>query len=61
MKKILNILDGKKSYIGGAVIFIGGGLLALDIINQELFTAIASMGAAISVGGLRAAIRKAIK
>ena len=61
MKKVLKALEGKKSYIGGAVIFIGGGLLALDVIDKEFFNAIAAIGAAISVGGLRSAIKNIVK
>jgi hypothetical protein len=57
-EKVLNFLDGKKSYIGGAIIFLAGGLYALKVIDEAVFKALAAIGGAISIGGIRHAIAK---
>jgi hypothetical protein len=56
--KIVNFLDGKKTYIGGAIIFIAGGLKAIKVIDQGVFEAMIAIGGAISAFGIRSAIRK---
>lgn len=68
MKKILEIinniiafLDGKKTYIGGGIVFIGGGLKALDIIDEETFKALLAIGGAITTYGIRHAIEKILR
>ena len=58
---VWNLLDGKKSYIGGLVIFISGGLKALGKIDDDLFQILVTLGGAISVYGIRQAILKASK
>ena len=58
MDKIISFLDGKKSYIGGTIVFIAGGLKAIGVIDDSVFQIMISIGGAISVWGLRAAIKK---
>jgi len=56
--ELVDKLDGKKSYIGGAILFLAGGFLALDVIDQKLFEIIAAIAGAISIYGLRNAVSK---
>jgi uncharacterized membrane protein YfcA len=58
MAKIVDWLDGKKTFIGAAIIFIAGGLRALQKIDEETFNWIVAIGGSISVYGLRMALRK---
>jgi len=58
MKKILAFFDGKKSYIGGAILFLSGGLLAIKVIDQQTFEILAAIAGAITVYGVRDAIKK---
>ena len=58
MSKITDFIDGKKTYIGGAIIFIAGGLLAIKVIDDEMFKIIAAIGTAITTFGIRHAIKK---
>ena len=58
MNKLWEWLNGKKTYIGAAVVFIAGGSKALGWIDDETFTWVAAIGGAISVFGLRAALKK---
>ena len=58
MKKIIEFLDGKKTFIGGGIIFIAGGLKALKAINQEVFEVLIAIGGAIATYGLRSALKK---
>lgn len=58
LKKIINFLDGKKTYVGGAVVFIAGGLHALKVIDQPTFEALVAVGGAIAAFGVRHAIAK---
>lgn len=54
----MQYLEGKKTYIGAAVVFIAGGLYALGIIDEKQFEIILTMGGAVLGYGLRSAIRK---
>lgn len=56
--KIWDFLDGKKTYIGASVIFVAGGLKALGKIDEEIYQTLVTLGGAISVFGIRDAIRK---
>lgn len=58
MKSFFDKLDGYKTFIGGAIVFIAGGLLAIKVIDQQTFEALAAIGGAISVVGLRFALKK---
>lgn len=58
MKKIVEFLDGKKTFIGSAIIFIAGGFKALGKINDDTFQWLVAIGGAISMYGLRQAVRK---
>jgi len=51
-------LDGKKTIIGAIVVFIGGGLKALGKIDEKTYEFILTLGGAISIYGIRDAIRK---
>ena len=55
---MLDWLDGRKTFIGAAILFVAGGLLALKVIDQKTFEIIAVIAASISVVGLRMAIKK---
>ena len=58
MSKILEFLDGKKSYIGAAIVFIAGGLWALKIIDDKTFQVLVTIGGSVSVVGIRSALKK---
>lgn len=58
LNKIWETLDGRKSYIGAALLFVAGGLLALKVIDQKTFEVIAVVAGSISVIGLRSALSK---
>ncbi len=58
---IWNVLDGKKTYIGAAVIFLAGGLRALGKIDEETYQTLVTLGGAIAVFGLREAIKKLLE
>lgn len=55
---VWKLLDGKKAYIGGAIIFVGGGLRALDEIDESTFKVIEALGLAVATIGLRHALAK---
>lgn len=54
----MKFLDGKKSFLGAAVLFVLGGLLALGVIDQKAFEAGAALVGGWAVYGLRDAIKK---
>lgn len=56
VNKVLEFLNGKKTYIGGAIIFVAGGLLALNVIDDETFKVLSAFGGAIAIGGFRHAL-----
>lgn len=56
--QLLNKLDGYKTYIGAAIIFIAGGLHAIEIVDRQMMEALIAIGGAISVYGLRHAVSK---
>lgn len=58
MKKIIDFLDGKKTYLGTAIVFVAGGLLALKVIDQRTFEILVTIGGSIGAFGLRQAISK---
>ena len=65
MKKIINfgssiwdLLDGYKTYLGALVIFVAGGLNALGRIDDATLKALIAIGGAISIYGIRDAIKK---
>lgn len=51
-------LNGKKRIIGLAVLFIAGGLKAIDVISQEVYEALMVFGGAVSAVGVGHALRK---
>ena len=57
-KNIWAFLDGKKSFIGAAIIFIAGGFKALGKIEDGAFEALVAVGGAIAAFGLRSALGK---
>lgn len=57
-ESIWDFLEGKKTIIGGTVIFLSGGFYALGKIDEHTFKAIAAVGASISIYGLRHAVEK---
>ena len=59
-QKVWDWLDGKKSFIGAAIIFIGGGLKAINAIDDEVFKAIEAIGLSVTAVGLRHAIGKVL-
>ena len=61
LKNVWSFLDGKKTYIGGAIVFIAGGLKALEIISQEVFEVLVAIGGSITAYGLRYAVSKLFK
>ncbi len=58
MKKVIEFFEGKKTFIGSAIVFVAGGLKALGKIDEQTFQWLVAVGGAISVYGLRQAIRK---
>ena len=58
LSKLWDFLDGKKSFIGAGIIFCAGGLKALGRIDEESFKWVVTLGGAISVYGIRDAIKK---
>ena len=62
LKRLFNtvwqFLEGKKSFIGALVIFVAGGLKALGKIDDKTFQWIVTIGGAISVYGLRQALKE---
>jgi len=55
---IWNFLDGKKSFIGAAVIFIAGGLKALGKLDEKTFEILITLGGAVAAVGIRMAVKK---
>ncbi len=53
----MNFLNGYKTYIGAAALFILGGLLATHVIDQAQFQAYTTIAAAWTVYGFRAAMK----
>ncbi len=58
MNKILEFINGKKTMIGAALMFILGGLLATKVISREEFESYMAMAAAFTAVGFRSAISK---
>jgi hypothetical protein len=61
MKKILEFLDGKKTIIGAAILFLGYGAKGIEIINDDQLNIIKAIGGFITVYGIRMAFEKIIK
>lgn len=55
---VWDFLDGKKTVIGGTIVFLAGGFYALGHIDEQTFKSIAAIGASISIYGLRHAVDK---
>lgn len=58
MEKILNYLDGKKTYISAFIIFCAGGALALGWISQEAFEKVSAFAGSLAIVSLRVAMKK---
>lgn len=65
MNKVLKAVDGKKTYIGAAIIFVAGGLQALCqlpvvnvCINEDTYQGAVAIGLAVAAYGLRHALKK---
>ena len=56
--KVWEFLDGKKTYLGAAALFISGGLLAIKVIDQETFEILAVIAGSITAFGIRSALKK---
>lgn len=66
MNKLLAQVDGKKTFFGGGLIFVVGGIQALETINIDLIPddleqALLLAGAGIATVGFRHAINKIFK
>jgi hypothetical protein len=57
MKKIIDFLDGKKTYIGAGIMFVAGGLKAINAIDQQTFEIIAAFAGVVITVGLRLAVK----
>jgi len=58
IQKFWKIADGYKTKIGVAIIFVAGGLKALNKIDEETYKLLLTFGGAVSIYGLRDAIKK---
>ena len=58
LSMVWNLLDGHKTKIGTAIVFVGGGLYAIKVIGKETFDMIVLFGGAISGVGLTHAFYK---
>ena len=58
---IWNILDGHKTHLGALIVFVVGGLHASGKIDDETMKLIIAFGGAVSIYGIRDAIRKVEK
>ena len=56
--KFVDWLDGKKTFLGAIALFVLGGLLALNVIDQKTFQMLAAIVGAWTAYGLRTAISK---
>lgn len=56
MKKIVEWLDGKKTYIGIFLTFVGGGLTAIGY--PEIGKYLLGIGATVTAVGFRGALKK---
>ena len=56
--QLLEFLNGKKTYIGAAIVFVAGGLLATKTIDQNTFEILVSIGGSIAAFGIRLALKK---
>lgn len=52
MGGFISFLNGRKTYIGGAIVFIAGGLQAINVIDQKTFEILATLGGSIAVMGV---------
>ena len=59
-KKIIDFLDGKKTYIASGLLFIAGGLKAVGAIDESMFQIILTIAGTIGLIGVRAALEKVI-
>lgn len=57
---IWEYLDGKKTMIGAAIVFLAGGLKAIEKIDQDTFETMIAVGGSIAIYGVRFAIEKAV-
>ncbi len=58
LNNIWDKLDGKKSYIGAIIIFLAGGFRALDVLDEEMYKILLTLGGSVAVLGLRGAIAR---
>lgn len=58
LSMVWNLLDGHKTKIGTAMIFIAGGLYATKVIDKETFDLVVIFGGMISSVGLTHAFYK---
>jgi hypothetical protein len=56
--KVWSFLDGKKSVIGGVIVFVAGGLYAIKAIDQSTFDWLAGIGGVIATFGIGAKAQK---
>ena len=52
-----DFLQGKKTYIGAAALFVAGGLLAVGVIDQKMFEQLTVLIAAWTAVSLRKAMK----
>jgi hypothetical protein len=58
VNKVWSFLDGKKSIIGGIVVFIAGGLYAIGVIDKTIFDWVVGAGGIVATFGLGAKAQK---
>ncbi len=56
--KVWDWLEGKKTYIGAIIIFVAGGLRALEKIDEQTYNTLLTIGGAVSIYGIRNALKK---
>lgn len=54
----MKVLSGYKTYIAAGVLFIIGGLRAIELLNEESYLTIRTIVEAFGLAALRAAITK---
>lgn len=58
MNKIIDLLDGKKTYIGALVFAVAGILKGFQVTDEATFQVLVAVGTSITAVGLRSAIEK---
>lgn len=59
--QVWDFLEGKKTLIGSFIIFISGGFLALEKIDETTAKVAIAIGQSIAILGIRSAIQKLLE